>query len=182
MIDLTKLTKDTLQEPATLAEIEKEAADLVFHLEIKDTYQLVKDLEKILPELPAENDYYQKYQKIIIQLKFVSFATLSDKEQEDLIKNHIIEVLEIAGFDLVDRVKGSVALFSVWQRDDIKKIFRQALLTNNQIITRAKLIFREAGQENQVSPPLANWFKDYNQALGTEPIDSLAKSRCSLIS
>lgn len=177
MVDLNQLTKDNIQDTATFSEIEREVADFVFHTDIKESYLLAKALEKILPEITPESEYYQRYFKIINQLKFVAFGTLSDKEQEDLLKNHLAVALEMADFNLLDRIKSGISLFPILARDEIKKAFRQVILANDQLIGQNKLIIRINNEESQVNPTIANWLKDYNRVLGTEPVDSLAQSQ-----
>lgn len=168
-----------VQIATDFAGILRQTADLVekstipFN-EVPEARDFARTLEDVLakhPELEQkEPELFYRLQKDVILLKIVAITLISEKELLSLIEEHYADHHDIPYCDIWVKTRarlGAIVLFE--ERDELKKKVRDALLRNNQLLTKNGVVFGTKERKGTVR----NWLLDYHRAVGTEPADTL---------
>jgi len=166
-MDLTKINQQNLKEPKTLDFIKKEVQRIVFHLEDKEAFKLLRHLQKLLSQEKFESQN-QNYSPVLVKLKFVCLPRLQDKEFLDLIKNNYLDIFD-TDIDLQERLKIKLLSFDNDFRDEFKKSILNALRNNQQKITSNTL---DIGGR-RATPIISEWLKKYDQGLGSGKVNDI---------
>lgn len=143
----------------------------------KDTeaaYRLVRLLPKYLTSTPPESpDVELFYQQMILKAEFIALSRLKVEEIAEVLKNNFSLVFELENYDLWHEVRAKLVAEPVYtERDEMKKKFRDALLSSEQMLTKEELVLGGVG----VGGTVKNWLTDYNRAEGAGKTEALKMS------
>lgn len=150
-----------------LKRLQEKAFPIFEYLQRKDALELVRQLEKLAPGLAPTNPGIQKeFQKLIAQLKWVACPIIqNDQEFFDLIKNHLLEGLEL-DVDLSDLVTDKIALqFGIDERESFSGVV-SAIRANEQEIGSQPITIQ--GQTLSVRPSIKNWLLDFIKSTASQ--------------
>lgn len=110
----------------------------------------------------------------LLKLKWIALPKFGQDEIAELFKSNFTKIFEIEDYDLWTKLKQKI-IADIWyeDRDGFKEKLRKALLKNEEYLTKEKIIIN--GREEP--PTVGNWLKDYNVALGLEPVDVAKQSQ-----
>ncbi len=167
MTALNELIEKDLAMPETYEKIQRFYLDCLEHLLIPESRRFADLLEnKIGAALQASNpDFYQKYQQMIILLKFIALVTLDKNTMLKLFQFHILDVLA-SGIDLNDRMTGRMYLLPDLAWNDEAQDILQALKENKQRLGSQSIILKDDIAPS--APLIKNWLADYDRTFGPE--------------
>ena len=137
--------------------------------------KIVLNLPKMLMGTPvARTEDKFIYQDILARAKFIALPMLREADVAELIQSNFFLVFELPDYDLWKKFKTKLISMPQFEtRDAFKKKVREALLLNEQILTKEKIIL--GGGE--VRGTIKNWLADYHQTLGTGKVETLKFSQ-----
>ena len=164
MINIQEIKPEQLNEPKIFDEINELVKEYSFGSYISEAF----DFLQILKELISDNtdlkqinsNLFDKYQKIILQLSYISLPFLTEKEIYELIKKNLLPVFS---FDI--NLRSKIELYLLLRRDDfqknsIREAIARALIENEERIGSQKI---KDTQGNDEEPFIKNWIRDYVQ-------------------
>lgn len=171
------ITEKELTNPQFLNELKTEIDDIINEDQFREAYDLSKVLSSALEDIrnfkEKNFDLYSEYKKIINRLKWIGLPIMVPNDVVKMFQYHFKEIFKIPDFDLGSKLKiVLLGIILLDERDKFKKQLREALLKNEEKITRQRLIINNIQKE----PTVANWLSDYNQTLGTGEIQGLART------
>jgi hypothetical protein len=114
-------------------------------------------------------EFHQEWEDIFIKLEWIRLHTLPEKRILDLMENNFIVIYDIPYYDLPRKFKTRMFWKPLDERDDFKHQVQEALLRNNQVLTKEDIVAGTHEQDGRVG----NWIGDYNDKLGTGPVDNV---------
>lgn len=150
---LIKNTPKYLNNMIDLKNFIEQVNKLIFYLDDVGGKKLIKEIDKeglkLIEREPDLND-------IFIALKFLIIPFLSTAEIADLLVNYLSVGLKLDDIDINERIKQKLIFLHINDRDNCKKTLKEALIKNEEIITRG--VFNES--KNKLTT-LNDWLKDY---------------------
>lgn len=142
---------------------------------IEKAHKIVLKLSKLLAETRVERpDAEFEYQSALMRAKFIALPVLRDGDVIELMQSNFVQIFELPDYDLWGKLK--IKLISIPQfedRDVLKKKIREALLQNDQAITKESLIL----DTKSVKGTVRNWLMDYHRSVGTGKIEAIQLSQ-----
>ncbi|MFA6307143.1 MAG: hypothetical protein WC639_05045, partial [Patescibacteria group bacterium] len=168
--------EEKLKSEEFFKQIKNRAQDMMIYDEVHEASKLITSLEQALnqtKDFKDKNYYlYVEYKKIITRLKWLVLNILTDDEVIDLFRNNFTRIYKIPDYDIQQKLKSYLLGFIVFQdRDNFKKELRQALLDNQEKLTKNKLIINSQEKISTVG----NWILDYNSNLGSDAVDNIKR-------
>jgi len=131
----------------------EQANKLIFYLDDNGGKKLIKEIGKEeMLFIEREPDLKSAF----IALKFLVIPFLSTVEIADLLANNLLVGLRLDDMDIQERMRQKLIFLHMVDRDNCKKILKEALIKNQEIITRG--IFNE---NKTKLTTLNDWLKDY---------------------
>jgi len=164
-----------LNNPKVLEAI-KWQAEQIFLFDLSEkARQIVLNLPKMLVEVPIERAEDQfAYQDILVRAKFIALPILSDGEIVELMQSSFVQIFEMPGYDLWKKLKTKLITLPQFEdRDNLKKRIREALLMNDQVLTKETMFL----DNKSVKGTVKNWLTDYHRSLGTGEVEALKLSQ-----
>lgn len=163
------LTLEQLNKPEFFGKIKKEVQDIVEFNLVSQAGQYYFALKKGLAAFPQIINANPEYSKLIINLQYIAFPILSEREIISFVKNNFRTALE-TDLNPVLKLESVFSLMPVLFRGGVKKQIREALKQNNQQLTSQYL-------KSGFPPSLSNWLKDYDQKTGGEKHTELEQAK-----
>lgn len=160
-------------------EIKKQASGVVFEDDVSRALMFVRNFSSITSkkgnqQLDNAPEIAKKYESIILSLRAVALASLSEKEVIDFFEKDIQEVLVVEDLDILEKVKFRVIVFSDFSyRDKFKRKLREALYRNKKIIGSGQILL----DKQKVRPTVVNWLKKYAQLAGPKPANKIVQNQ-----
>ncbi len=123
-----------------------------------DSYKILQDLQKVVSKNQASlGDFKEKYDELMLHLKFSSFALLADAEVDEILKKKLLVAYKL-GVDLKKIV--SLSFVPFFDKNDFTILARllRSIENNNELLGINNITLPDG---SQVVPWIANWFKDY---------------------
>lgn len=173
-----KIAIETLKKPEFLASAKKKLEDILNYDDGKEARDFAYDIEKSLKaETTFETSFpelYSGYQDIIIRLKLVALAFLTDTEIIATLKDHFsIMLLSFPSGtnDIISKLRSYLVGIPIYEeRDILKEKIKKILVESQEIITNEKIKDSELGDQ---TPTISNWIKDYLKQKKNNEDDSL---------
>jgi len=144
-----QLTPEQLKNPVILEKIRKLAEPIIWHMQTKEAYNLVLNLEKSIESANlkgTEPQLAQAYQDLINQLKLTALPMLNDRETVKIINEHFLDGLQ-ANIDMKNRLTAKLFSLPLTPRDEFRQQLQKAVKNNRQ----------------KIGPwPIEQWLTDYN--------------------
>ncbi|PIR13096.1 hypothetical protein COV49_03280 [Candidatus Falkowbacteria bacterium CG11_big_fil_rev_8_21_14_0_20_39_10] len=172
-LDLKQLeSKDFLEKTKILTQ------DIISEDRFRKAYDLAKELEQSTEAIKdfKEKNYelYREYKNIIIKLYWLGLPIMTEDRVIHMFRHYFIDIFKIPDYDIWAKLKTVLLGIVVFEdRDKFKKQLINSLTNNQQVITKKQI---NLDNQNR-SPRVANWIKDYNQALGAGSVDALARTQ-----
>lgn len=172
------LEKDLKNKDYLEKVIKKQAENIISENRFREAYDLAKELTGAIDRIKnfKESDYelYIKYRDIIIKLRWVGLPIMTENMVERMFKYHFTKIFLIPEYDLWLKLRTVLLGINILdERDIFKKKLRDALLNNQEKITKKRLIINNQEKDSTI----ANWFYDYNKTLGTGRASTLARTQ-----
>ena len=146
----------------------KQIDELVFYQDFVNGSKLYRELSD------ADNKIIKEDEDLLgafLVLKFIIIPRLSTGDIADLFREHLTAGLMIDGFDLKERITKKLLFMDLRDRDNCKNALKTALLSNNEIITDAKIV------DGKKIKTAADWVKDYISKVGLKDVKSLEQAK-----
>lgn len=159
----------------TLDELKQQSQKAITYSEIKEAHDLVKTIEYQLSKLidaGGKKEEVDDLVNMLVRLKMLRFALLTDGEANELIKAKAITLLEDPDMDLAERIEARLLVFPESLRFEmVNEPITEALHENIEMIGDERIFV----QANPVAeePTVQNWLADYDRTFGTEPQKNL---------
>jgi len=127
-------------------------------------HQIVLKLPKFLLETPAERpDDQLEYQNVLVRAKFIALPLLREADIIDLLQSSFALAFELPNYDIWAKLKNKLISMPVFEeRDVLRKKIREALLANDQVLTKENLVL----DGKSVKGTVKNWLTDYHRTAG----------------
>ncbi len=98
------------------------------------------------------------YKQYILLLKYIVLPELKKEEITKIIKTSLLPSFDLPDYDLYEKIKEkAVSLNSQEEINDFIKQIQNALLVNNEMISKKEIVVNNI----KLMPSIANWLKDY---------------------
>lgn len=159
----------------SLDELKQQSQKAIIYSELKEAGVLVKDIEFQLGKLieaGGKSEEIEELVKILVRLKMLRLALLSDGEVYELIKEKAITLLEDPDMDLAERIEARLLVFPESLRTEmVNQPIIEALHQNMEMIGDERILVQS--NPNAEEPTVQNWLADYDRTFGTEPQKNL---------
>ena len=152
--------------------------DIISEDRFREAYDLAKNLEQSLDAARnfKEKNYelYREYKDIIIKLYWVGLPIMVEDKVIHMFRYYFTAIFKISNYDIWQKLRTvllSIIMFE--DRDKFKQQLINALMANQQSITKNKIVL----DNQEKSPTVSNWIKDYNKTLGTGVVNKLARTQ-----
>lgn len=154
-----------------LEEFKQKSFDVIFHFEIKEAIELIKEIEFKLKKIKDSNggeEEIAEYSKMLVRLKMLRLPLLKDEEVFRLIRESAVEMINDPDLDLAERIEGrQLTVPESLRYEMVNQPIMEALHENNEQIGEGKIFV--TGANNPEMPTVKNWLLDYDRTFGTEP-------------
>lgn len=167
MTDLKQLEILDLTERSAFQVVADAVDEFIGERNRPQGFELLRVLESRLRYInPSQlGPLVQEYEKILVKLKFLTFADLAERDALQLLRQSTIDVYA-TDLSLTELLRQRVLELPIANRDDFKNRVRDALLHNQQRLSGTTLTM---GADNRPeTPSLENWIRDYTYRVGTE--------------
>lgn len=163
-MDFSHLTIEKFLDTSVIKQFEDKLAELIFYDDQPEGLKIYLALEKRLNELDLKNirpEIYAKYQEILLELKFLSFAIMAQEESLRFIEENLGKLIQNKFFDLNERIKlrlvGCFDFQTILYKESILRILRksQARIGNKFV---------------------ADWLLNYNQVAGARKHNNVERT------
>lgn len=167
MIELNRLSVLDLSERSALVEVKDSVDELVRYRQRPEALTFLRTLESRLRYLtPTQlGSLVPEYERLMMFLKFVCFADLTERDQLQLIQKNAVDIFA-TDLALADVIEQRLVELDVDGRDDFKHKVQNALIRNQQRLTSKALAIGADGRPEQ--PTVGNWVRDYTYTLGSD--------------
>jgi len=171
MANSTNNQSAALTSAQFMQELEAVVAHIIRFNEAKKAFDLsrlvTEKLEKKKTEVLRFPEVYDWYKKIIIKLRLTALPLLDQSDVIDVFNNYFTWQFRLPDYDVLAKLEAKLLTIIITEeRDEFKNKLRQALLENREVIASHAEI-----------KTIADWLKNYNASVGTEPADSLKKNQ-----
>ncbi|KKR17600.1 MAG: hypothetical protein UT48_C0049G0005 [Parcubacteria group bacterium GW2011_GWE2_39_37] len=166
------IDKNNLLNESSLAEVKALAEEYIAFDMFREAFSLSKELSKAIN---ANNDLkikypelYNEYLKIITKLKWVGLPIMREEDLVNLFQNSFARIFSIPNYNVWEKLKTVlISIVVLEDRDKLKSEIRNALINNQERITKNKIKINNEEKE----PTVGNWLLDYTRNLGTGIVD-----------
>ena len=157
-----QLKEKNLENEETFQKVKKAANNIVEHGAQREAQVLTKQLETKLEQAQLPKNRKKEYNKIITDLKLTSIPTLPIEDIQEIIKQHLLDVLDNKDIDIYNRIRITLLGTPDSVRDKYKKNLKLALASSDRQIGSKKIKIN-----NQLRKPKIKWWIDnYIKTLG----------------
>ncbi len=176
MPSLAELTEKELALPENYEKVRTAYFDCVDQLLVPESRRFADLLDKkIGPSFQSLNpDLYQKYQRIIVLLKFISLITLDEASLIKLFRFHLLDAFS-NNIDLNERMTGRMYFLPDTVFEEERLHLLDAIKENNQKLGSQPIVLK--GDTQPVAPLLKYWLADYDRTLGPEKQTDLQRQQ-----
>lgn len=167
MMDPQRLEKLDLSDRQSFNEVKAAVDEVVFYQEHVKAFDFLRSLEQRLRFLSEAQlgELAEEYESLIVKLRWVAFSDLTERDAINLVREHLVDFFSTE-LNLDDTVKQRIVMITLVERDDFKKKIRDAIIKNNQVLTKLSLTIGEGMQAQ--TPTIANWIRDYTYNVGSD--------------
>src|SRR3989344_5804250 len=171
--DLTKY----LVDPASLEALPAQFENLAVTDDAALAGELVAQFDGFIKSHPGFSgefpDVSAIYHRYITQAKFIGLALAPARDIRSLFSQQLSAAFAIPEYDIVAKVKERLRAEPYEDRDELRKIMREALIEGTSELTRMK-ITTNAGD---LPGTVGNWIKDYLREAGTEQREAMKRAQ-----
>lgn len=155
--------------PQQFEDIKQEAEQLILcHVERKNALLMAQKLEEEADEIKnSEPEIYDELQKIIAKLKWIASPIIRDSQKfYDLVKNHLLEGLEIP--ELLEIVLTRLGFQMGYELQESLNIVLSAMRQNFQTIGNQAIMV--AAEQKPAKPTIQNWLTDFIRSSSSQTL------------
>lgn len=165
------------QSPDT-ARLTREYAEWVLlYNSIDEALRIVRGIKRMLkahPDIEHQARLMDEYGRARSIAQGAAFPALTDQEVVGIAEKEFVVLLWNQDFVPIDAIEAKlITILLHEERDVLRGKLRDALLRNQERLTSAPIHLRRGN----VPGTIGNWVQDYNERLGTEPVDTLVQTQ-----
>src|SRR4030042_2346191 len=145
MPHIQQLSESSINNTELLTNIRNEAKDLIDHLMAPESYMMALELEQRMIQLvnmeTSQPKIFGVLTQILIRLKFVSLHLWDNETYEDLITNHLPDILG-SEIDVNDCMTAKVYMIPVLAWPEIAQSTIEATQRSSRILGNQYLVIR----------------------------------------
>lgn len=167
-----------LENKIFLENLKAEIDKLILEDNDREAYTASKEIEASLKNVPEFErkfpDLYREYQNLIIKLKWLALSILMPDQIVKLFQSSFMVIFSIPEYNIWRKLKiALLCIVGLDPRDEFKKKLRDALLNNQEKITKKRIIIANKLED----PTVANWLRDYIREVGLGEINEVKRSQ-----
>ena len=182
-INLFKLTPEQIKDEAVFEEIKNQGEDFVFHRDVRESFELMKNFESIEKNNPRfkyqlrdeKPVLYSQYLDLMVRLKLVALPLLSYEEVAEFIEENFAKAMNDPDNDIEERVETRLMVLPDVIRDDLRELIYKALKRNEEKLGENRIIVKR--EEEPQLPLIKNWLLDYDRTIGIEKHSNIEKAQ-----